>query len=87
MSGIAGRVVAYTAALLLLGASLAASALPLSELRLGLHLGIAACQAALVFAIFMELRGASALVRIFALGGFLWLAIMLGFFALDYLHR
>lgn len=81
------RILAYVTALALLVASVAATRLPLSDVRIGIHLGSALLQAALLLTVFMQLQTASPLVRILALGAILWLAVMFGFFALDYLNR
>lgn len=87
MTETARRIVVYLALLALLGVSLAATALEPGTVRTALHLLAAAMQTTLIVAVFMQLRGASALVRVFALGSLLWLLILFGFMAVDYLHR
>ena len=81
------RILAYLALLGLLGVSLLGSGFQLGPVRIAFHLAIAAAQAGLVAAVFMQLRESSPLVRIFAYGNLLWLVILFGFMSLDYLHR
>jgi cytochrome c oxidase subunit 4 len=50
-------------------------------------LGIAACQAFLVIVYFMHIRWSTRLIVIFAAGGFVWLAILIGFTMADFLTR
>jgi cytochrome c oxidase subunit IV len=52
-----------------------------------LALAIALIKAALIVLFFMHVRYASPLVKLFAAGGFLWLAILLTFTMADYLTR
>ena len=81
------RLLAYIGLLSLLAVSLMATQLQLGPGRIALHLLIAAAQSSLVAAVFMQLREASSLVRVFAYGSLLWLLILFGFMYLDYLHR
>jgi cytochrome c oxidase subunit 4 len=50
-------------------------------------LAIAACQAVLVILFFMHIRWSTRLIVLFAVGGFVWLAILIGFTLSDYLTR
>jgi cytochrome c oxidase subunit 4 len=72
---------------ILLVATVAASRLDLGMWNVPLALAIATLKAALIVLIFMHVRYSSPLVRLFAAGGFLWLAIMLTFIAADVLRR
>jgi len=71
----------------LLVVTAAVSSLPSGWWSTPLSLLIATAKAALIFTIFMRLRDQPALVRIFALVGFFWLAIMLTLAAADYFTR
>lgn len=71
----------------LLGANIAVLLLPLGGYRILLHLATAVVMAVVVVTIFMDLRRAGAMMRLFALGGFMWLAFMWLLFPVDYLTR
>jgi len=74
-----GRVVrVYLALLVLLGLTAAAARLPAGAWSTPVSLVFATAKAALIFIWFMRLREQSGLVRLFALAGFFWLAILLG---------
>jgi len=60
---------------------------PLGAMQLGVSLAIAVTKALLVLLLFMELKGSSGLVRVFAAAGFFWLLIMIGLTSADYTHR
>lgn len=87
MTETAQRILAYVGLLGLLGVSLLATQLALGPGRIALHVLIAAAQSFLVAAVFMQLRESSPLVRVFAYASLLWLLILFGFMALDYVHR
>ncbi|HEU5078376.1 MAG TPA: cytochrome C oxidase subunit IV family protein [Opitutaceae bacterium] len=79
---------AYAALLILLAVSAGAANEHFSHLeKLLIALLIAAAKCAIVFWIFMQLKYQRGLVRIFALVGFFWLAIMAGLIFADYLTR
>jgi len=80
-------IVAFIVLEALLGANIAILTLPLGEFRILLHLGTAVVMAVVVAAIFMDLRHAGAMMRLFALGGLMWLAFMWLLFPVDYLTR
>lgn len=80
-------IVAFIVLEALLGANIAILALPLGEFRILLHLGTAVVMAGVVAVIFMDLRHAGAMMRLFALGGLMWLAFMWLLFPVDYLTR
>ena|SRR5205085_2149228 len=79
--------VAWAALLGLLGIELAASFLPLAHSARVLLLVPAVLMAAVVAAVFMEIGRGSALVRLFAAAGLLWLLILLALGSLDPLTR
>jgi cytochrome c oxidase subunit IV len=77
----------YLALLLLLVLSAGASFAPLGAWQAPVALIIAATKMALVFLFFMQLRYRSGLVRVFAVAGFFWLALIGGLTFADYLTR
>jgi cytochrome c oxidase subunit 4 len=72
---------------LLLGSTVSLSFVPLGWENTVIALFIAFAKATIVAVIFMELDKGKALVRIFALAGLLWLAIMFWFVLNDYATR
>ena len=62
----------------LLGLTLASSYVPLGAWNGTLNLGIAGAKALLIALFFMHLRHASALLRLAAITGLLWLALLFG---------
>ena len=80
----------YTVCVLLavlLFATVAAAQLDLDEWNVPIALAIAMVKAALIMLFFMHVRYATPLVKLFAAGGFLWLAILLTLTMADYLTR
>ena|SRR5215467_7512296 len=80
-------VTAWLILLLLTGLSVVSA-----YLHLGVHapivqFGIAASQAAIVFVLFMRLRGPPSLKWIFAGAGFIWLLFLYGLSTTDYATR
>jgi cytochrome c oxidase subunit 4 len=74
-----GRVVrVYLVLLALLGLTAAAARFAPGSWSTPVSLGFATAKAALIFIWFMRLREQPGLVRLFALAGFFWLAILLG---------
>jgi cytochrome c oxidase subunit IV len=73
--------------LTLTGVTLALAYLPLGRANVDLHLAIAAVQILLLWSFFMNLRSASALVRLTAASGMLWLTFMFVLIFTDYLSR
>lgn len=80
-------VTAYVALLLLLGATLALSFVPLGPYNLPAALGIGTLKAAIIVWIFMEINRATAIVRLVAAAGLVWLGIMFALTFSDYLTR
>ncbi|MBB3060491.1 oxidase [Microbulbifer rhizosphaerae] len=80
-------VITWLALLILLGISLLATAMASTALRYTVHFLCAIAMAALVMVVFMQLRAASGLLRLFALGGLLWIALLLMLTLADVLTR
>jgi cytochrome c oxidase subunit 4 len=71
----------------LLVLTVAVSFVNLGHWNVPIALAIATIKATLIVLVFMHVRYGSPLVRLFAAGGFLWLAIMFAFIAADVLVR
>ncbi|MEX2317047.1 MAG: cytochrome C oxidase subunit IV family protein [Pirellulales bacterium] len=90
MHHVVPKVTYYTVAAILgvlLVITAAAARVDLGGWNVPVALAIATAKAALIVLYFMHVRYGSPLVRLFAAGGFLWLAIMLTFIAADVVHR
>jgi cytochrome c oxidase subunit IV len=79
--------VAWLVLILLTGLSLLSAYLGLRMYAPVIQFGIAATQAAIVFIMFMRLKGPPSLKWIFAGAGFFWLSFLYGLSALDYTTR
>jgi cytochrome c oxidase subunit 4 len=77
----------YVALLVLLALTAGATFLPQGWWSTPFSLLIASAKACLIFYFFMRLRNYTGLVRVFALAGFFWLAILLLLTAADYFTR
>ncbi len=77
----------FAALIVLLVLTAGATALPVGWWSTPLSLAIALAKAALIFTVFMRLRTQGPLVRVFALAGFFFLAILLVLTAADFLTR
>jgi cytochrome c oxidase subunit 4 len=77
----------YAALMVLLAATAGASFLPPGWWSTPISLSIAIAKASLVFVVFMRLRNQPGLVRVFALAGFFWLAILIILSLSDFLTR
>lgn len=80
-------VIAWIVLLLLLGASIVAAYMPIGVFHLVTAFGIAATQAAIIFIVFMRLRGRPSLKWVFAGAGFFWLIFLYGLSLTDYWTR
>jgi cytochrome c oxidase subunit 4 len=80
-------VVGWLVLLVLLGLGIGSAFLRLGAFAPAVQFGIAATQAAIVFIVFMRLRGRPSLKWIFAGAGFLWLLLLYGLSATDYATR
>ena len=77
----------YLALLALLGLTATATLLPPGPWSTPIALGVATAKGALIFIYFMRLRERLGLIRLFALAGFFWLAILLALTFADFFTR
>ena len=80
-------VIAWLVLILLTGISVGTVFLPLGTYDPIIQFGIAATQAALVFILFMRLKGPPSLKWLFAGAGFFWLLFLYGLSTTDYATR
>jgi cytochrome c oxidase subunit IV len=80
-------VIAWLVLLLLTGLSLLSAYLRLGVYAPGIEFGIAATQAAIIFFLFMRLKGPPSLKWLFAGTGFFWLLFLYGLSTTDYATR
>ena len=80
-------VVAWLVLILLTGISVLSAFLGIGVYAPVIQYGIAATQAAIVFILFMRLKGPPSLKWIFAGSGFFWLMILYGLSMTDYASR
>ncbi len=73
--------------LLLLGLSVFSAYRDIGVFHAVVNFGIAATQAAIIFVVFMRLRGRPSLKWVFAGAGFFWLLFLFGLGAVDYMTR
>jgi caa(3)-type oxidase subunit IV len=79
--------IAWLVLLLLTGLSILSAFLGLAAWAPVVQFGIAATQAAIVFVLFMRLRGPPSLKWLFAGAGFFWLLFLYGLSMTDYATR
>jgi cytochrome c oxidase subunit IV len=77
----------YGILMALLALTTGATVLPVGWWSTPISMAIATAKAVLIFTFFMRLRSQGALVRIFALAGFFWLAILLVLTSADFFTR
>jgi len=80
-------VLAWAVLLALLGLSVLSAYLDIGIFHPVVNFGIALTQTALVFILFMKLRGRPSLKWVFAGAGFFWLLLLFGMSAADYFTR
>lgn len=80
-------VIAWLVLLLLAGASIGSAFLRIGMFAPVVQFGIAAIQAAIVFLLFMRLKGPPTLKWLFAGAGFFWLLFLFGLSTIDYASR
>ena len=80
-------VVAWLVLMLLLGLSVLSAYLDIGIFHPIVNFGIAATQAAIIFIMFMRLRGRPSLKWVFAAAGFFWLLFLFGLSTVDYATR
>ncbi|MDN5870266.1 MAG: hypothetical protein L0H73_06040 [Nitrococcus sp.] len=78
---------AWVGLLLLLAGSVLITALVPGPAYIAVNMGFAVLMAALIFTVFMKLRGAEGLLRLFAVGGLMWLGFLLLLSLADFLTR
>lgn len=84
---LAPYVIGWLVLLLLLGLGVLSAYLDIGIFHPLINFGIAFTQAAIVFAIFMRLRGRPSLKWVFAGAGFFWLTFLFGLGTVDYVTR
>ena len=77
----------YAALLVLLATTIGSSFLHLGALNPAINIGVAFAKAALIFWVFMELREAAGLVRLFSVAAACWLVILFALGGVDWLTR
>ena len=82
-----GIVVVYFGLLALLALTVTATLLPPGLWATPIALGIATAKGALISIYFMRLRERTGLIRLFALAGFFWLAILMVLTLADFFTR
>jgi cytochrome c oxidase subunit IV len=80
-------VLGWAVLLVLLGLSVASAYLPIGVFHPIVNFGIALTQTAILFLLFMKLRGRPSLKWVFASAGFFWLTFLFGLAAVDYFTR
>jgi caa(3)-type oxidase subunit IV len=80
-------VIAWLVLMLLLGLSTLSAYLDIGFFHPIVTFGIAATQAAIIFIVFMRLRGRPSLKWLFAGAGFFWLLFLYGLSMVDYATR
>lgn len=78
---------AWLALMLLLGLSVLSAYQDIGIFHPIVNFGIAAIQAAIIFLVFMRLRGRPSLNWVFAAGGFFWLMFLYGLGVIDWVTR
>jgi cytochrome c oxidase subunit IV len=84
---LAPYVIGWLMLLLLLGLSVLSAYLDIGVFHPIVNFGIAFTQAAIIFILFMRLRGRPSLKWVFAAGGFFWLMFLFGLSTVDYATR
>lgn len=84
---VAPYLIGWGVMLLLLGLSVLSAYEDIGIWHPVVNFGIALTQAAIVFLIFMKLRGRPSLKWLFAAAGFFWLILLFGLAAVDYFMR
>ena len=80
-------VIGWATLLILLGVSVLSAYLDIGWLHPVVNFGVALTQAAILFILFMNLRGRPSLKWVFAAAGFFWLLFLFALAAVDYFTR
>ncbi len=86
-SVIAGPALVWLGLLAILAANVGVAFAPLGRVKTPVNLLLAVVQASLMFAVFMRLNRASALVKLTAAAGLVWLSFLFLIGSADYLTR
>ncbi len=84
---ILGPALVWVGLLLLLAINIGLTFLPLGQAKTAVNLAVAVVQASLMFAVFMRLNRASALVKLTAGAGLVWLSFLFLIGSADFLTR
>ena len=84
---ISGPALVWVGLLVLLGVNIGGSFLPLGPAKTAVNLAVAVVQASLMFVVFMRLNRASALVKLTAAAGLVWLSFLFLIGSADFLTR
>ena len=84
---VVGPTLVWVGLLVLLAINIGIAHLPLGRAKTPINLLIAVVQASLMFTVFMRLNRASALVKLAAAAGLVWLSILFLIGSADYLTR
>jgi caa(3)-type oxidase subunit IV len=82
-----GSLWTWLALVLLFAISLGSAYIPLGDGNLALNLSIAAVMAVILIVFLMDLRSSQALIRVTAVAGLFWMALMFSLTFSDYLTR
>lgn len=80
-------VLTWLGLMIFLALTLASSYLPMGPWNTVINMGISGAKALLIALFFMHLRGAGTLLRLAALAGLIWLALLFGLSWSDYATR
>ena len=84
---ISGPALVWLALLALLAVNIGLTFLPLGRAKTAVNLAVAMVQASLMFTVFMRLNRASALVKLAAAAGLVWLSFLFIIGSADFLTR
>ena len=84
---ISGPALVWLALLALLAVNIGLTFLPLGRAKTAVNLAVAVVQASLMFTVFMRLNRASALVKLAAAAGLVWLSFLFLIGSADFLTR
>jgi cytochrome c oxidase subunit 4 len=79
--------ITWVALMAFLALTFGSSYLPMGEWNTAINMAISGAKAALIAAVFMHLRHAGTLLRVAAVAGLLWLALLFGISSTDYATR
>lgn len=80
-------VLTWMALLVLLALTAGSAFLPLGRINLAINLAIALAKALLVVFVFMHVRRGTPMIRVFAVAGLMWLALLAGLSFVDFASR